>query len=80
MLWPHGEDQPYDVWMQPHQEAAIESFVTSGGSFLALAQCGVGLSMEGWLPAQRLAGYYQGHPPVASFERVVKPRAPITSV
>jgi len=51
MLWPHGEDQPYDVWMQPHQEAAIESFVTSGGFVPGFAQCGVGLSMEGWLPA-----------------------------
>ena len=27
MEWPHGEDQPYEVWMKPHQEAAIEAFV-----------------------------------------------------
>lgn len=30
MLWPNGVDEPYEVWMKSHQEAAIEQFVAGG--------------------------------------------------
>jgi hypothetical protein len=40
MEWPPGDGQAHQVWMQPHQEEAIEAFVTGGGAFLPLHNAG----------------------------------------
>lgn len=77
--WPGGPDAPPEVWMQPHQEEAIESFVAAGGGFLALHNAGWAYP---WKNGYRrvLGGYYQGHPPVAPFEvEVVDPDHPVTA-
>ncbi len=78
MLWPDGHEQPYGVWMQPEQEAAIEQFVASGGAFMPLHNAGWAYP---WRNGYRrvMGGYYQGHPPIAPFEvSVVNPDHPIT--
>jgi type 1 glutamine amidotransferase len=67
MLWPNGHDQPSERWMQPHQEEAIESFVLNGGAFLALHNAGWDYPWQGGY-RRTLAGYYQGHPPIAPFK------------
>jgi type 1 glutamine amidotransferase len=78
MLWPNGNDQPSVRWMQPHQEEAIESFVLNGGAFLALHNAGWDYPWQGGY-RRTLAGYYQGHPPVAPFKVCVLDREhPIT--
>ena len=40
MEWPNGREEPYEVWMQPGQEEAVESFVRKGGGFLPLHNSG----------------------------------------
>ena len=40
MEWPGGVEKPYQVWMRPDQEEAIERFVASGGAFLPLHNAG----------------------------------------
>ena len=79
MLWPNGYEQPYEVWMQPHQEAAIERFVAAGGAFMPLHNAGWAYP---WKNGYRrvMGGYYQGHPPIAPFRvSVVNREHPITS-
>jgi Trehalose utilisation len=79
MLWPNGIDQPYSVWMQPHQEKAIEEFVADGGAFMPLHNAGWAYP---WQNGYRrvMGGYYQGHPPIASFKvQVVNHSHPITA-
>jgi hypothetical protein len=78
MEWPQGPDQPHQVWMQPHQEEAIEHFVAGGGAFLPLHNAGWAYP---WRNGYRkvMGGYYQGHPPVAEFEVQVVARHPITA-
>ena len=78
MEWPAGHDQPYQVWMQPHQEEAIESFVESGGAFMPMHNAGWAYP---WQNGYRrvMGGYFQGHPPVMGFDVTVVNRAhPIT--
>lgn len=78
MEWPAGEAQAHQVWMEPHQEEAIEAFVAGGGAFLPLHNAGWAYP---WRNGYRrvLGGYYQGHPPVAPFEVKVVARHPITA-
>ncbi len=79
MEWPQGADQPHQVWMQPHQEEAIEGFVARGGAFMPLHNAGWAYP---WQDGYRrvMGGYYQGHPPVQAFEvQVVRPDHPITA-
>lgn len=78
MEWPQGPDQPHQVWMQPHQEEAIEGFVAGGGAFLPLHNAGWAYP---WKNGYRkvMGGYYQGHPPVAEFGVHVVSRHPITA-
>lgn len=79
MEWPNGFDQPYTVWMQPHQEDAIEAFVAGGGAFMPLHNAGWAYP---WKNGYRrvMGGYYQGHPPILPFEvKVVNRRHPITA-
>lgn len=78
MQWPQGDDQPHQVWMQPHQEEAIEAFVAGGGAFLPLHNAGWAYP---WKNGYRrvMGGYYQGHPPVQAFEVQVVARHPITA-
>jgi type 1 glutamine amidotransferase len=79
MEWPDGTDKPSTRWMQPHQEQAIESFVLNGGAFLALHNAGWDYPWQGGY-RRTLAGYYQGHPPIAPFKVQVVNRAhPITA-
>jgi len=78
MEWPNGNEADPVVWMQPHQEDAIESFVQNGGAFLALHNSGWRYPWQG---AYRrvLGGYYQFHPPLQPFDvYVVDPKHPIT--
>jgi hypothetical protein len=78
MEWPAGPDRPHTVWMQPHQEEAIERFVAGGGAFLPLHNAGWAYP---WQNGYRrvMGGYYQGHPPVQPFDvHVVDPSHPIT--
>ena len=78
MEWPHGESESYEVWMQAHQEKAIEKFVRQGGSFMPLHNSGWAYPWKG-LYRKVLGGYYQGHPPVEPFDvRVVDSDHPIT--
>jgi len=79
MEWPNGLDQPCTVWMQPHQEDAIEAFVAGGGAFMPLHNAGWTYP---WKNGYRrvMGGYYQGHPPILPFEvKVVNRRHPITA-
>lgn len=79
MEWPNGHDKDPLVWMQPHQEEAIESFVKGGGGFLALHNSGWRYP---WKAGYRrtLAGYYQFHPPLQPFDvYVVDKKHPITA-
>ena len=78
MEWPQGVDQPYQVWMQPHQEEAIEAFVAGGGAFMPLHNAGWAYP---WKNGYRrvMGGYYQGHPPVQTFDVQVVARHPITA-
>ncbi len=78
MEWPQGDAQPHAVWMQPHQEEAIEAFVAEGGAFLPLHNAGWAYP---WRNGYRrvMGGYYQGHPPVAEFEVQVVAAHAITS-
>ena len=66
MEWPRGEDGEYSVWMEPHQEEAVEAFVEGGGAFLPLHNAGWAYP---WKNGYRrvMGGYYQGHPPVRPF-------------
>ena len=70
MEWPGGETQPYTVWMQPEQEAAIEKFVQDGGAFMPLHNAGWAYPWRGGY-RRTMGGYYQGHPPMAPFEVMV---------
>lgn len=78
MEWPQGPDQPHQVWMQPHQEEAIEAFVAGGGAFMPLHNAGWAYP---WKNGYRrvMGGYYQGHPPVQAFDVQVVARHPITA-
>ncbi|MBI4553828.1 MAG: ThuA domain-containing protein [Candidatus Latescibacteria bacterium] len=79
MEWPNGFDQPSEVWMQPHQEAAIEGFVAAGGAFMPLHNAGWAYP---WRNGYRrvMGGYYQGHPPILPFDvKVVNHIHPITA-
>lgn len=78
MEWPQGDNQPHQVWMQPHQEEAIEAFVAGGGAFLPLHNAGWAYP---WKNGYRrvMGGYYQGHPPVQAFDVQVVARHPITA-
>ena len=69
--WPRGEDGEYSVWMEPHQEEAVEGFVRGGGAFLPLHNAGWAYP---WKNGYRrvMGGYYQGHPPVRSFTVTVE--------
>ena len=78
MEWPGGVEKPYQVWMRPDQEEAIERFVASGGAFLPLHNAGWAYP---WRNGYRrvMGGYYQWHPPVQPFDvLVVQPEHPIT--
>ena len=78
MQWPQGDSQPHEVWMQPHQEEAIEAFVAGGGAFLPLHNAGWAYP---WKNGYRrgMGGYYQGHPPVQAFDVQVVAAHPITA-
>ena len=78
MEFPNGHDAPYEVWMQPHQEEAIEAFVRYGGSFMPLHNAGWAYpSRNGY--RRVMGGYYQGHPPVLPFDVTVENnRHPVT--
>ncbi len=71
MEWPNGHDAPAAVWMQPHQEEAIESFVKGGGSFLALHNSGWSYPWQNGY-RRTLAGYYQFHPAFQLFDVYVE--------
>lgn len=78
MEWPGGVEKPYQVWMRPDQEEAIERFVASGGAFLPLHNAGWAYP---WRNGYRrvMGGYYQWHPPVQPFDvLVVHPEHAIT--
>jgi hypothetical protein len=78
MEWPNGINQPYDVWMKPEQEHAIEQFVLNGGSFMPLHNAGWAYPWQNGY-RRTMGGYYQGHPPIAPFEvSVVDKTHPIT--
>lgn len=80
MEWPDGVDKPYEVWMKPHQEKAIEHFVANGGAFMPLHNAGWAYPWEtnkGYRHV--MGGYFQGHPAVMPFDvQVVNPNHPIT--
>lgn len=78
MEFPDGNDAPYQVWMQPHQEQAIEQFVLQGGAFMPLHNAGWAYpSNDGY--RRTMGGYYQGHPAVMPFDVFVQDRDhPIT--
>lgn len=78
MEWPQGDSQPHQVWMQPHQEEAIEAFVAGGGAFMPLHNAGWAYP---WKNGYRrvMGGYYQGHPPVQAFDVQVVARHPVTA-
>ena len=79
MEWPNGTEQAYEVWMQPHQEEAIEEFVAGGGAFMPMHNAGWAYPHKN---AYRrvMGGYYQGHPPVSTFDvKVVASDHPITA-
>lgn len=79
MEWPNGHEADPVIWMQPHQEDAIESFVQGGGSFLALHNSGWRYPWKGGY-RRTLAGYYQFHPPFLPFDVYVVDRDhPITA-
>lgn len=67
MEWPEGYDRPYAVWMQPHQEEAIERFVLNGGGFMPLHNAGWAYPWQNGY-RRTLGGYYQGHPPILPFD------------
>lgn len=78
MEWPDGPEKPHRVWMQPHQEEAIERFVADGGAFMPLHNAGWAYP---WQNGYRrvTGGYYQGHPPIQPFDVfVAQPAHPIT--
>jgi type 1 glutamine amidotransferase len=76
MEWPDGQRV---VWMQPHQEQAIEAFVLAGGAFLALHNAGWAYPYEDGY-RRTLGGYYIGHPPVARFRvEVINDEHPVTA-
>ena len=72
MDFPNGYEQAAVHWMKPHQEVAIEEFVRSGGSFLALHNSAWDYPWDG--PYRRvLGGYYLTHPALALFQVRVTP-------
>ncbi|MEE8046799.1 MAG: ThuA domain-containing protein [Dehalococcoidia bacterium] len=78
MEWPNGHDADPDIWMQPHQEDAIEQFVLNGGSFLVMHNS---TWRYPWNGAYRrtTAGYFQDHPPVQRFNvEITDSNHPIT--
>ncbi|MBC7234484.1 MAG: ThuA domain-containing protein [Chloroflexi bacterium] len=76
--WPEGPNGPRVVWMQPHQERAIEEFVLQGGAFLALHNAGWAYPYQGGY-RRTLGGYYIGHPPIARFRvEVINHTHPVT--
>ena len=79
MEWPNGNDADPEVWMQPHQEEAIEQFVMSGGSFLVMLNSTWRYPWNG--PYRRTtAGYFQDHPPFQHFRvDITDPDHPITA-
>jgi len=80
MEWPDGYEKPYEVWMKPDQEEAIEQFVAAGGAFMPLHNAGWAYpwqTKKGYRHV--MGGYFQGHPAVLPFDvQIVNPDHPIT--
>ena len=77
MEWPNTEG-PHEVWMQPHQEQEIASFIERGGGFLPLHNSSWAYPWQG--PYRKvLGGYYQSHGPIVRVREEVVADHPITN-